>query len=108
MSQVIDGKSAAAAVRDAVRQEVAAFQRQHGRAPGLATVLVGDHAASASYVRSKRKACADLGIASDPHELPSDITQADLLRLIGSLNERRDIHGILVQLPLPSHIDAAA
>jgi methylenetetrahydrofolate dehydrogenase (NADP+) / methenyltetrahydrofolate cyclohydrolase len=108
MGQVIDGKSVAAAVRTAVEQEVGAFRREHGYAPGLATVLVGDDAASASYVRGKRKACAAVGILSDPHELPAATTQAQLLGLVRALNERRDIHGILVQLPLPPHLDAAA
>ena len=106
MGQLIDGKAAAAAVRAAVQADVAAFHRTSGYAPGLATVLVGDNAGSASYVRSKRKACAEVGIASHPHELPAQTTQTALLELVQSLNRRRDVHGILVQLPLPSHIDA--
>lgn len=106
MGQLIDGKAASAAVRAAVQADVAAFHRTTGYAPGLATVLVGDNAGSASYVRSKRKACAEVGIASYPHELPAQTTQTALLELVQSLNRRRDVHGILVQLPLPSHIDA--
>jgi len=106
MGEIIDGKSVAATVRAEVQQEVAAFQRELGYAPGLATVLVGDNPGSASYVRSKRKACAELGILSVPHELPAATTQADLYSLVQSLNQRRDVHGILVQLPLPAHIDA--
>jgi methylenetetrahydrofolate dehydrogenase (NADP+)/methenyltetrahydrofolate cyclohydrolase len=108
MGQIIDGKSVAAAVRAAVQQEVAAFQRDCDCTPGLATVLVGDSPASASYVRSKRKACAEVGIASFPHELPAQTTQAELLSLVHALNQRRDVHGILVQLPLPAPLNADA
>jgi len=108
MSQLIDGKRAAAAVRAQVREDVAGFQRQFQCVPGLATVIVGDNAASASYVRGKRKACAEVGMFSDGHELPAHTTQAQLLGLVRSLNDRRDIHGILVQLPLPPHLDADA
>ncbi|MFQ5666641.1 MAG: bifunctional methylenetetrahydrofolate dehydrogenase/methenyltetrahydrofolate cyclohydrolase FolD [Candidatus Binatia bacterium] len=108
MAQIIDGKAAAAAVRAVVREEVAAFRHAVGHAPGLATVLVGDNPASASYVRHKRRACADVGIVSEGHELGKDTSQADLLRLVRSLNARAAIHGILVQLPLPAHLDAEA
>jgi methylenetetrahydrofolate dehydrogenase (NADP+)/methenyltetrahydrofolate cyclohydrolase len=108
MAQLIDGKAAAAAVRARVREDVAAFQRECGTVPGLATVLVGDNAASASYVRSKRKACAEVGIHSDPHELPAHTPQAQLLALVQALNARNDVHGILVQLPLPAPLDAEA
>src|SRR5262245_2581991 len=82
MGEVIDGKRAAAAVRAQVRGDVAAFQREFGYVPGLATVLVGDSAASASYVRSKRKACAEVGMLSEGHELPAHTTQAELLNLV--------------------------
>ncbi|MFI5365314.1 MAG: bifunctional methylenetetrahydrofolate dehydrogenase/methenyltetrahydrofolate cyclohydrolase FolD [Candidatus Binatia bacterium] len=108
MGQVIDGFAAARAVRAGVQEAVAVFQREHGYAPGLATVLVGDNPASASYVRGKRKACTEIGIVSDGHELPASTTQAELLALVQSLNRRQDIHGILVQLPLPAHLDADA
>ena len=108
MAEVIDGKHAAVAVRAAVQQEVAAFLHAHTYAPGLATVLVGDNAGSASYVRSKRKACAEVGIVSIPHELPAETSHAALLDLVLSLNARHDVHGILVQLPLPEHIDTEA
>lgn len=108
MAEIIDGKSAAAALRAVVQQDVAAFQREHGYAPGLSTVLVGDNAASASYVRGKRKACAEVGIVSLPHELPASVSHAELLEVVQSLNARRDVHGILVQLPLPGHINADA
>ena len=108
MGQVIDGFASARAVRAGVQEAVAAFQHEHGYAPGLATVLVGDNPASASYVRGKRKACAEVGIVSEGHELPASTTQAELLALVQSLNRRQDIHGILVQLPLPAHLDADA
>ncbi len=108
MAQIIDGKSVASTVRVEVRAAVDAFQQANGYAPGLATVLVGDNAASASYVRSKRKACAEVGVTSYPHELPGSTTRAELLALIRTLNERPDVHGILVQLPLPGGLDADA
>jgi methylenetetrahydrofolate dehydrogenase (NADP+)/methenyltetrahydrofolate cyclohydrolase len=75
MAELIDGKQAAAALRGTVQQGVAAFQGTHGYAPGLATVLVGNDPASASYVRSKRKACAEVGIVSLPHELPATTSE---------------------------------
>ncbi len=106
MGELIDGAAAARAVRAAVKEKVSEFQRKSGVVPGLATVLVGDNPGSASYVRSKRKACAELGIASDGHELPATTTQADLLALVHALNKQSHIHGILVQLPLPEHLNA--
>jgi methylenetetrahydrofolate dehydrogenase (NADP+)/methenyltetrahydrofolate cyclohydrolase len=108
MGEIIDGTAAAKALREKVQQEVAALQRAHGVKPGLATVLVGDNPASASYVRSKRKACGEIGLFSEGIELSAETSQGELLRVVRGLNERRDIHGILVQLPLPAHIDADA
>jgi methylenetetrahydrofolate dehydrogenase (NADP+)/methenyltetrahydrofolate cyclohydrolase len=108
MGQTIDGSAAARALREKVQQEVAAFQRAHGVKPGLATVLVGDNPASASYVRSKRKACGEIGLFSEGIELSKETSQDELLRVVRGLNERADIHGILVQLPLPVHINADA
>jgi len=108
MGQTIDGSAAAKALREKVQQEVAAFQRAHGVKPGLATVLVGDNPASASYVRSKRKACGEIGLFSEGIELSKETSQDELLRVVRGLNERADIHGILVQLPLPVHINADA
>jgi methylenetetrahydrofolate dehydrogenase (NADP+)/methenyltetrahydrofolate cyclohydrolase len=107
-ANIIDGKGVAATVREEVTTEVAAFLRETGVTPGLATVLVGEDPASATYVRNKRKACAKAGIESLAHELPAATTQEDLMGLVRQLNERRDAHGILVQLPLPPHIDADA
>jgi methylenetetrahydrofolate dehydrogenase (NADP+)/methenyltetrahydrofolate cyclohydrolase len=108
MAQIIDGKAVAAAVREEVRGEAAEFRSRYGRAPGLATVLVGDDPASATYVRSKHKACAEAGIESIGHELPATTTQATLMALVAELNARRDVDGILVQLPLPKGLDSAA
>src|SRR5512139_2797832 len=108
MGEIIDGTAAARAVRAAVQNEIPAFQHECGIVPGIATVLVGDNAGSASYVRSKRKACAEVGIASEGHELPATTTQSELLALVQALNRRSNIHGILVQLPLPPHLDAEA
>jgi len=105
MTEVIDGKSVARTVRLEVKDAVAAFTREVGWVPGLATVLVGSDPASATYVRSKRNACAEVGIGSHPHELPATTSQADLLALVRTLNARADVHGILVQLPLPEHVD---
>jgi methylenetetrahydrofolate dehydrogenase (NADP+)/methenyltetrahydrofolate cyclohydrolase len=108
MAQIIDGKAVAAAVRDEVRGEAAEFRSRYGRAPGLATVLVGDDPASATYVRSKHKACGEVGIESIGHELAATTTQATLMALVAELNARRDVDGILVQLPLPKGLDSAA
>jgi methylenetetrahydrofolate dehydrogenase (NADP+)/methenyltetrahydrofolate cyclohydrolase len=108
VAEIIDGKAVAAAVRAEVCAEVEAFRQRFGRVPGLATVLVGDDPASATYVRNKRRACAECGIASIAHELPAATAQHDLLGLVEALNARADADGILVQLPLPAHIDAAA
>lgn len=91
----------------AIRQDVArdvARLRERGLVPGLAVVLVGDDPASHTYVRAKAKACREVGIHSEVHHLPVDTPEAVLLETVRRLNERRDIHGILVQLPLPAHI----
>lgn len=99
----IDGKVIADSVRGEIGQQVAALKQQ-GITPGLATVLVGNNPASQAYVKSKRKACEELGIASFAHELPADVSQADLETLVQQLNNDPHVHGILVQLPLPAHI----
>ncbi len=106
MAQIIDGKAVAAAVRAEVRAEVDAFRARFGRAPGLATVLVGDDPASATYVRNKRKACAECGIESIAHELPAHTSPNALLELVRTLNANAAADGILVQLPLPHGHDA--
>ncbi|KAA9132022.1 bifunctional methylenetetrahydrofolate dehydrogenase/methenyltetrahydrofolate cyclohydrolase FolD [Marinihelvus fidelis] len=107
-AEIIDGKAIAATIREEIRQEVAAMQAAHGRVPGLATVLVGARKDSETYVRMKKKACAEVGIASFGHELPADISQDELLAVVEGLNADPAVHGILVQLPLPDHIDDEA
>ena len=102
----IDGKAAAAALRAEVAEAVAELKRATGRAPGLATVLVGEDPASAVYVRSKSKATAEAGMESFAHSPPADTSEEELLALVDRLNADPAVDGILVQLPLPSHIDA--
>ena len=104
-AQVIDGKAIAATIRAEIKQEVEDLQARTGRVPGLATVLVGQRKDSQSYVRMKKKACAEVGIASFAQELPADVSQQALLEVVRELNADPAIHGILVQLPLPAHID---
>jgi len=103
-ARIIDGKGVAAALRTALAARVATFTAQHGRAPGLAVLLVGSDVASQVYVRSKRRACEEVGMASFAHDLPVDTTEADLLALIERLNADPAVDGILLQLPLPDHI----
>jgi methylenetetrahydrofolate dehydrogenase (NADP+) / methenyltetrahydrofolate cyclohydrolase len=105
---VIDGKAVAASVRERVRGEVGELARDLGRPPGLATVLVGDDPASAIYVRRKHEACEEVGIRSFDHKPDASIPQEDLLDLVSELNDSDEIDGILVQLPLPEHLDADA
>jgi methylenetetrahydrofolate dehydrogenase (NADP+) / methenyltetrahydrofolate cyclohydrolase len=104
---VIDGKGVAAAVRAEVKSEVEAWCAAGGRRPGLATVLVGDDAASAVYVAGKQRACAEVGIEGFAHDLPADVTQADVEELLGELNADPRVSGILLQLPTPPHIDGS-
>ena len=104
-AQLIDGKVIAQEVRDGVKVEVEKMVAAGKPRPGLATVLVGERVDSATYVRSKQKACADLGIESYGHNLPADISQQDLEKLIKKLNADTKVNGILVQLPLPAGLD---
>jgi methylenetetrahydrofolate dehydrogenase (NADP+)/methenyltetrahydrofolate cyclohydrolase len=106
-AKIIDGKAIADSVRRQVAEGVAAFKRQHGGVPGLAVVLVGEDPASKVYVGTKAKQTVEVGMASFEHKLEATVGEAELLKLIGELNRRRDVSGILVQLPLPKHIDAA-
>ena len=101
---IIDGKQVAAKVRAEVAVQVKLLSHQ-GLTPGLTVVRVGDDPASAVYVRGKRKACEEVGMRSVEHHLPSSVSEADLLALIARLNADPDTHGILVQLPLPKHVD---
>lgn len=105
-AQIIDGKAFAATVREKVAGHVARLKADHAITPGLAVVLVGEDPASQVYVRSKGKQTVEVGMASFEHKLDVDTPQADLLSLIGRLNADPAVHGILVQLPLPDHIDA--
>ena len=102
----IDGKAAAAAIRERVAAGVRDFEQQVGRAPGLATVLVGEDPASAVYVRSKNRATAEAGMASFAHNLPDSTSEQELLQLVTDLNADARVDGILVQLPLPAQIDS--
>ncbi len=108
MGELIDGVAIAAKVRDEVKARAAAFSTKHGRAPGLHVVLVGDDPASQVYVRNKEKAAAAVGIAGEVHRLPASTTQEELLRVVDGLNRDPRIDGILVQLPLPKHLDELA
>ncbi len=105
MARLIDGKAIAAKVRGDVAAEVAAFKRTHGVVPGLAVVIVGDDPASQVYVRNKGRQTIEAGMRSLEYKLPAATSELDLLELIGDLNRDGDIHGILVQLPLPRHIE---
>jgi methylenetetrahydrofolate dehydrogenase (NADP+)/methenyltetrahydrofolate cyclohydrolase len=104
-AEIISGKEVAQAIRAELSEEVAELKAKHGVVPGLATVLVGDNPASVSYVTAKNKACADLGMKSFQHSLPAETSEEDLLKLVDELNNNDEVHGILVQLPLPKHID---
>ncbi|HEX2815293.1 MAG TPA: tetrahydrofolate dehydrogenase/cyclohydrolase catalytic domain-containing protein, partial [Phenylobacterium sp.] len=107
-AKLIDGKIYAERLRAQVADEVAALKGSHGIQPGLAVVLVGDDPASQIYVRSKGEHSLAVGMHSVTHRLPEDTTQEQLLRLVGELNDDPLIHGILVQLPLPKHLDERA
>ena len=104
-AQIIDGKAFSAKVREKVAAHVAKLKDQHGITPGLAVVLVGEDPASQVYVRSKGKQTVEAGMNSYEHKLEADTSEADLLSLIDQLNNDPDVHGILVQLPLPKHLD---
>jgi methylenetetrahydrofolate dehydrogenase (NADP+)/methenyltetrahydrofolate cyclohydrolase len=106
-AQIIDGKAVAARMRERVASLVKQLEEAHGVTPGLATILVGDDPASEVYVRMKREDSAQVGIRSFHHEPPADVSEAELAALIDSLNADERVHGILLQLPLPAHLDQA-
>ncbi len=106
-ARIIDGKQIAAQMREELKQKVAALKAK-GITPGLAVVLVGDDPASKSYVTAKEKACEEIGIYSSDNRIPATTTQAELLAIIDKFNKDPKIHGILVQLPLPKHINEDA
>ena len=105
-ARIIDGKAFAATLRGRVAAEVARLGDEHGVTPGLAVVLVGEDPASAVYVRSKGKQTKEAGMASFEHRLPADTSEADLLAVVERLNADPAVHGILVQLPLPKHLNS--
>ena len=107
-AQVIDGKQTAADIREDIKRKTAKLIEERGIQPGLAVVLVGEDPASQVYVRNKEKACISVGMYSEVHRLPEATTQDELLAMIAELAANRRIHGILVQLPLPKHIDEKA
>jgi len=107
VATIIDGKAVAARIRAEVAREVARFTAERGAPPGLATVLVGDDPASRIYVGGKHRACEEVGMASVGRELPADVSEAELLGMIDELNGDQRVNGIIVQLPLPAHLDGA-
>ncbi len=103
--RVIDGRKIAQGIEGEVKKEVEVFVRERGIRPALATILVGEHPPSKLYVKLKHWACKRVGILSEDHKFPQETRQDEIIRLIDTLNMRPEIHGILVQLPLPKHID---
>ena len=104
MYQILDGKKVSQRVKDELKEQVVSL-KQKGIDPGLAVIIVGNDSASRVYVNNKKKACEYIGIRSEEYALPEETTQDELLKLVAELNERKDIHGILCQLPLPKHIN---
>ncbi|MBQ7153745.1 MAG: bifunctional methylenetetrahydrofolate dehydrogenase/methenyltetrahydrofolate cyclohydrolase FolD [Clostridia bacterium] len=108
MAQLIDGKAISAAVREEIREDCEKLVRETGVRPGLAVIIVGEDPASQIYVRNKEKACQEVGFLSRTYRLAADTKQEQLEELIDELNRDKEIHGILVQLPLPDHLDGNA
>ena len=105
-AEIINGTDISKQIKEELKQEIAQLKEKHGVAPGLATVLVGEDPASKVYVGQKEKVCNALGMYSEKHDLPEDTAEEDVLALVDKLNKDPKIHGILVQLPLPKHINA--
>lgn len=105
MAKIIDGKAISAEIRTEISEEVKAFEKEHGFKPGLSVIIVGENPASKVYVRNKKLACEQVGFYSEVIEMPEETTEAELLSVIDRLNDDGKIHGILVQLPLPKHIN---
>ncbi len=105
-AKIINGTDISKQIKEELKQEIAQLKEKHGVAPGLATVLVGEDPASKVYVGQKEKVCNALGMYSEKHDLPEDTAEEDVLALVDKLNKDPKIHGILVQLPLPKHINA--
>jgi methylenetetrahydrofolate dehydrogenase (NADP+)/methenyltetrahydrofolate cyclohydrolase len=108
IASILDGKALAQRIQAELAEQVQTLQTQFGRSPGLAVLMVGDNPASAAYVRGKERACQRVGIASFQHSFPADTSQAELTQAIQTLNQDERVDGILVQLPLPDHLDAGA
>ncbi len=104
--ELLDGKKLSSKIKENLKKETAKFIEEKGVTPGLAVLLVGNDPASHAYVSMKAKACKEVGIYSVTHEMPSTVTEADILSTIQMINENPKIHGLLVQLPLPSHVDS--
>lgn len=104
-ARIIDGKAIAEKVRGEVKEGVTAFQSAHGRVPGLDVILVGEHAPSVVYTRNKEKAALEVGIRGRLHRMPDATTQEELLAMVAALSADESVDGILIQLPLPKHID---
>ena len=107
MAKIIDGKKISAETRRQIAAEVEAFRNAHGFVPGLAVIIVGENPASQVYVRNKKKACDEVGMYSVVCEMPESTTESELTQKIEELKNDSSIHGILVQLPLPKHINEA-
>ena len=105
MAEIIDGKHVSSVIRSKIADEIAAFKTKSGIVPGLAVVIVGENPASMVYVRNKKKACEQVGINSYEIALPVDVSESELIDRIKQLNQDQSVHGILVQLPLPRHIN---
>ena len=105
MAKIIDGKAISKQVREEIAAQVMQYKEKYGSAPGLAVIIVGNDPASQVYVRNKKKGCEEVGFYSESYELPEDTTQEELIALVERLNSDDRIHGILVQLPLPKHLN---
>ena len=105
MPNIIDGKAISATIRGEIAEKVKALKAEKGIVPGLAVIIVGEDPASKVYVRNKHRACEEVGFASFGYELPAETTEEELLALVDKLNRDDAVHGILVQLPLPKHLD---
>ena len=105
MNNIIDGKALAQKIKDNLKIKATEHNKKHNKQIGLAVVLIGENPASQVYVRNKIRACNEVGIKSFSHNLPQDITESKLMKLIKDLNKNQEINGILVQLPLPKHLD---
>ena len=105
MAEILDGKLVSAKIKEEIKLEIEEIKKTSGKIPGLAVVIVGDDPASKVYVKNKRRDCEEVGMYSEEHALPENISEEELLGLVKKLNEEENIHGILVQSPLPKHLN---